>query len=224
MNVKLAIARRQLGTALALFLEDKDPVSVHCLACGGGEIAYRIAHALGDSPALHGVVPWLDHVVTHNPEAQLKDLLSHRNRFWNAMKHATSRDGQMRSDDNLLAQFDDQQNDELLFISHIDFALAYGTLTVEAHAFQWWFMARYPSIFGPSELQDLADEKFPGIENLPRHKAKRQLRRAIERDRKDRAKMSHPRTDRRQLILGRETHPLKQDSAEETPNQSTTFH
>jgi hypothetical protein len=36
---KAQIARRQLGTALALFIEDLDPVSVHTLACAGGEIA-----------------------------------------------------------------------------------------------------------------------------------------------------------------------------------------
>jgi hypothetical protein len=36
---KTEIARRQLGTALALFIEDRDPVSVHTLACAGCEIA-----------------------------------------------------------------------------------------------------------------------------------------------------------------------------------------
>lgn len=35
-DLKAAVARRQLGTALALFLDDSDPISVHCLACGGG--------------------------------------------------------------------------------------------------------------------------------------------------------------------------------------------
>jgi hypothetical protein len=31
---KLEVVRRQLGTALALFLNDHDPVSVHVLASG----------------------------------------------------------------------------------------------------------------------------------------------------------------------------------------------
>jgi hypothetical protein len=35
---KTQIARRQLGTALALFLENYDPVSVHTLTCAGCEI------------------------------------------------------------------------------------------------------------------------------------------------------------------------------------------
>ena len=33
------LARRQLGTALYLFLNDLDSISVHSLACGGGELS-----------------------------------------------------------------------------------------------------------------------------------------------------------------------------------------
>ena len=51
MNLtKAKVARRQLGTALALFLEDRDPVSVHMLACAGGELADHLAHAKGATP------------------------------------------------------------------------------------------------------------------------------------------------------------------------------
>jgi hypothetical protein len=32
---KTQVARRHLGTALALFLDDRDPVPVHTLACAG---------------------------------------------------------------------------------------------------------------------------------------------------------------------------------------------
>jgi hypothetical protein len=43
---KIQVARRQLGTALALFIEDLDPISVHTLACAGGEIAEQIEQRL----------------------------------------------------------------------------------------------------------------------------------------------------------------------------------
>jgi hypothetical protein len=36
---KIHVARRQLGVALALFLEDLDPIVVHVLACTAGEVA-----------------------------------------------------------------------------------------------------------------------------------------------------------------------------------------
>ncbi|WP_347882443.1 hypothetical protein [Bradyrhizobium sp. SSUT18] len=40
---KLNVARHQLGTALDLFIKDRDPVAVQCLACGGGELIEAIA-------------------------------------------------------------------------------------------------------------------------------------------------------------------------------------
>jgi hypothetical protein len=42
---KIQVARSQLVTALDLFTRDKDPISVHCLACGGGEVIEGLAEA-----------------------------------------------------------------------------------------------------------------------------------------------------------------------------------
>jgi hypothetical protein len=47
---KADIARRQLGTALALFLDDADSVSVHTLACAGSEIAEHLTRKAGAEP------------------------------------------------------------------------------------------------------------------------------------------------------------------------------
>ena len=47
-RLKIECARRQLGTALDLYLRDLDPVSVHCLANGGCElIQFHAAKAGG---------------------------------------------------------------------------------------------------------------------------------------------------------------------------------
>ncbi|WSG96600.1 hypothetical protein U8P76_06885 [Rhizobium johnstonii] len=43
MSIKIQIARAQLGTALDLFIRDRDPYSVHSLACGGSEIVEGLA-------------------------------------------------------------------------------------------------------------------------------------------------------------------------------------
>ena len=40
---KTHITRRQLGVALALFLEDLVPLVVHVLACNAGEVAEYLA-------------------------------------------------------------------------------------------------------------------------------------------------------------------------------------
>jgi hypothetical protein len=40
---KLDVARHQLGTALDLFIRDRDPIAVQCLECGGSELIEAIA-------------------------------------------------------------------------------------------------------------------------------------------------------------------------------------
>jgi hypothetical protein len=44
---KVEVSRQQLGTALSLFLDDQDAVSVHTLACAGGEIAEHLTRIAG---------------------------------------------------------------------------------------------------------------------------------------------------------------------------------
>ncbi|UVO52910.1 hypothetical protein [Sphingomonas sp. SUN039] len=203
--IKLAIARRQLGTALALFLDDKDPVSVHCLACGGGELAYRLAQSVGKES-------WFDTTLAANPTIRWKELFGHRNRFWNAMKHATDREGLLRTDDDLLSQFNDAQNDELLFISIYDFGSASeGYAPLEMFLFMYWFNARYPDLLGPCELQSQSEALFPEIVNASRREAKSRLRRVIDRYRKNPSLWLHRRHDQRQLILNQQAHPLPEE-------------
>jgi hypothetical protein len=51
MNLdKTQVARRHLGTALALFLDDLDPVSVHTLACAGCEVVEHLTRKAGVEP------------------------------------------------------------------------------------------------------------------------------------------------------------------------------
>jgi hypothetical protein len=42
-RTKLDVALRQLGTAMDLFIRDRDPVAVQCLPCGGAELIEAIA-------------------------------------------------------------------------------------------------------------------------------------------------------------------------------------
>lgn len=214
MSIKLAIARRQLGTALALFLDDDDPVSVHCLACGGGEIAYQLA-SRNDRRS------WIDLVLTSNPNSNLRGLLGQRNEYWNAMKHAAQRDGSLRDDDELMQQFADELNDEILFVGWYDFACAGGVLPIEAHVYQRWFLARYPSVLDDNELRDELARPFDDISKLSREQAKRQLHRSIEALRNNRKALRDVRLDRRKLILDRRLHPLTDEPVSATSDGLT---
>lgn len=50
MRLQIESARRQLGTALQLFLEDKDSVSIQCLAGNGAEVMEFYAKKAGKQP------------------------------------------------------------------------------------------------------------------------------------------------------------------------------
>lgn len=49
---KLDAARRQLETAIALYFQDGDPVSIHTLACAAHEIIQTLNHKSGGQPTL----------------------------------------------------------------------------------------------------------------------------------------------------------------------------
>src|SRR3954464_14557601 len=128
---KILVARAQLVTALDLFIRDKDPISVQCLACGGGEVVEALAEAL-DQAVL------ATHILKTQPDLDRKALRVLRNRYWNAFKHFSDRTGFSRSDEELLARFDDTQNDAALFVGWWDYATLQKKLPVAAQVFQVW--------------------------------------------------------------------------------------
>lgn len=200
-SVKAAVARRQLGTALALFLADDDPVSVHCLACGGGEIADFLAKDAGAKP-------FSQHALEVHPNMKESELVSLRNQYWNAMKHAFTRYGKVRSDGELLAGFNDEHNDHVLYIGWHDYASAVGRLPIEAQAFQVWYFANFPEKLADEHPILGVNRLFPGIRDLKRSEKKRALNHKISWARRQRDIMQDPRTERRKLILERMAAPL----------------
>lgn len=200
-NLKAEIARRQIGTALALFIADDDPVSVHCLACGGGELADYLAKAAGETA-------FSQHALNEFPEMKRNELQTLRNKYWNAMKHASTLNGKVRSDNELLSQFDDSHNDHVLFIAWHDYTPATGSMPIEAQVFQAWYFANFPEKLALQVDASGYENIFPNIQAMKRSEKKRLLRRRIEWVRKNKDVMNHPKTDRRKLILGRASAPL----------------
>lgn len=80
---KIEVARRQLSTALWLFLEDLDPVSVHTLVGAGCELAEHLARDVGGSP-------FLEHVLRTNPELTRQRYYGLARQYYNAFKHLTT--------------------------------------------------------------------------------------------------------------------------------------
>jgi hypothetical protein len=190
---KTQVARRQLGTALALFIEDLDPVSVHALACAGGEVAEYLAVKSGGHP-------FSGHALATFRSTTLREIRRIRNQFWNSFKHATTRDAQPRIDEDLLERFTDVQNDHALFVGWYDYVLATKTMPIEAQAFQAWYFALYPDKLNPEVDATRYANLFPGIRELSRVDQKEALRQAIAAARQDAAIMADPNTERAHLI------------------------
>jgi len=191
MRLKIESARRQLGTALALYLDDRDPVSVHCLAGGGCEVIdFWARKADGE--------PFVTHILDEHPHLNIASVRTLQRQFWNAFKHATNKEDQERADETVLANFSDEQNDIALFIGWFDYGLVTGTMPIEAQVHQLWYLSKNPEKANPCQAYD---GYFPNINSVPRVEQKKRLREAIEAERSNNEVMSDPKTDARPLIL-----------------------
>jgi hypothetical protein len=198
-DLKIEVARRQLGTAMDLYLRDLDPVSVHCLANGGSELIEFYAKKLSGEALLTGFVET-------KPGTTFVELRRIQRQYWNAFKHATmlyqkNKPIEERDDDLLLATFTDEQNDLALVIGWYDYQRATGKMPIEAQAQQAWFFALHPEKLEARHSPQKYEEHFPGLRARSRVEQKRMLNEAIEKAKADEGKMSAARTERRPLVL-----------------------
>jgi hypothetical protein len=167
-------------------VEDLDPVSVHALACAGGEMAEHLTRKAGAEP-------FAEHALATFPDLQPRKLRRLRNQYWDAFKRATARDGQAREDQELLEPFSSQQNDHALLIGWYDYERAIEALPIEAPAFQAWYFALYPGRLNPAFDGSAYEALFPGLREMSCPERKKALREAIGRARAKPSIMAHPR-------------------------------
>jgi hypothetical protein len=185
---KLDVARHQLGTATDLFIRDRDPVSVQCLACGAAELIEKIA-------ALENAEPLSTHMLQTRPDLDIAKLAAIQRQYWNAFKHMTTRKGEVRDDSEKLAAFDDTQNDAALFVGWWDYQQVTGKLPLPAQVFQlWWYALNERKVAPDADMAEIR-KVFPDIMVADRVEQKRRLRRTIEKYRNDKAILQDPRTE-----------------------------
>lgn len=192
-QLKLAIARAQLGTALDLFAKDKDAFSVHALACAGCEIIEGLAETSGFSTLS-------THILETHPDIDMSKIRKLRNQHWNAIKHFYMHDQRTaRNDADLMADFSDQHNDMPLFMGWFDYVQITGRLPVAVQVFQVWWYALYEEKITGEDSVDAVRQLFPGLASVDRAEQKRRLRRAIEKYRTRKDILSDTRTERHAL-------------------------
>jgi hypothetical protein len=191
---KSDIARCQLGTALDMFIQGQDPVSVHCLAMAGGEVAEWLAENAGGEP-------FKSHILETFPVSNLKEIRKLQRQYWNAFKHATERDGKAREDEKLLASFDPTVNDHMLFVGWHDYGMAGLALPIEAQIFEAWYLAKYPEKVSSEASIGGVEYVFPNLSLLSPDEQHDKLAEAIIKWRQCAAVMEDPGTDRRPLVM-----------------------
>lgn len=195
MDIKLAVARAQLGTALSLFIQDRDPISVHALACGGAEVMEGLAEQ-------SGLATLSSHILATFPDVDFAKVKRLRNQYWNAIKHFYKADNRTaREDEDLMADFSDRANDAVLFMGWLDYMQRQARLPVEVQVFQvWWYAtneSRMADHVDPTPYRSL----FPGIATQSRQEQKRRLARMVEKYRRDPAILADPRTEPGRLVM-----------------------
>jgi hypothetical protein len=176
MSLKIEIARRQLGMATHLYLQDVDPVSVHCLANAGCELMHFYAKKVTGKALLSFAVL--------APAVDFTKLRQLQRQYWITFKHATEqgKPSEERDDDELLQQFTDENNDLALVIGWADYHRATGKLPIEAQVQQGWYFALYPEKHSDPELAEKSLVVFPNL-------------------RTQKETMSSPGTEQRSLVL-----------------------
>jgi hypothetical protein len=169
-------------------------VSVHTLASAGSEIAEHLTSLVGQTP-------FSAHALASIPNLKIGELLRVRRQFYNAFKHATTLDSEVRDDRALLYRFEDEQNNHLLFIGWHDYWNGIGKTPIEAQVFQVWYFALYQDKLNPEHDPRPFLEMFPDLTTQSPAMRKETLRRQIATSFTDLKLRSHPGTDPRPLIL-----------------------
>ena len=132
-TIKVKVARAQLGSAMDLFIRDKDAYSVQALACGGCEVIDGVAK-------LNNINRFALHIMRNYPDVDEKRDQAAAEPI---LERHQARDQPQRSHAELLEllkSFDDRANDVPLFKGWRDYHLVTGALPIAVQVFQvWWY-------------------------------------------------------------------------------------
>jgi hypothetical protein len=182
---KLEAARRQLVTAIRLFFEDADSISVYTLA----HAAWEVLDALC---ANRGLILFRGQMSGANglSEEEIKRIANYGRNFF---KHAE------RDPEKVLEDFTDDRNDHVLLGATMDFGMLATTKPMEVQVFQIWYFAAHSEKALRPEMDaiiDAADVQFPKLATLSRRKQKEAGLRVLIAALRDKKLMTHPSTDR----------------------------
>ena len=155
---KIEVARRQLVTAIQLFFEGGDPVSIYSLASNAWEVIDVLCNKAG-------VSSMSNETRGHVPAG--KDLKRDyvNSPYRNFFKHAD------RDPDAKLSSFDESNVDSIMMLAVEDYIRLNKRSPVEFQAFQLWYLATHIDKVADAALAKVlrpVDRFLPNIRNLSR--------------------------------------------------------
>ena len=192
-NLKLKVARHQLGMALKLFIEDADPISIHSLACGAAEILDSLCNAQQKDTF---------YKISAFPEVTKINFNTARNKYWNAFKHINDKSGNLRDGDvDLMNNFSDNVNDWVLYTAWYDYMQLIRALPIEAQVFQVWFHALNFNKLDPNFDNSAYKSFFPNLTAKMRKEQKLDLLNVVKEYINDQELLNDPKTEKDSLGL-----------------------
>lgn len=152
---KVDAAIRQLDTAIELFFEKRDPVSVRTLVGAAGRILSDLVEHKKPGTS------WRSNTVKSMPMLNAKEVYEILNSTPNFLKHADD-------DPNAVHIFTEGENEDLIFMATLECGEIHPT-TLQMQVFQIWYMAAYPDYF-PHDNQPAQATKdvLPALASLTR--------------------------------------------------------
>ena len=167
---KMEVSKRQLVTAIRLFFEGGDPVSVFTLAANAWEIIDELCNKAGIDSISNQ---------TRGHVLESKDLKRDyiNSPYRNYFKHAD------RDPDAVLKDFDERKCDGVILLAVEDYLRLNLKAPVEFQVFQLWYLALNIEKVSDNHLNRIlasTNELFPNINNIKRKEQLELGRKAME--------------------------------------------
>lgn len=186
---KIDAARKQLVSAVQMFFNNGDPVSVHTLATSAWEIVYTLSKREG----IEGLSSETEGRLTTGKRLR-EDYINKPYR--NFFKHAD------RDPDAVLEDFTDEANDPILILLCEDYNRYCPKAPIESQLFPIWFLAVNREKIDPkreNELTPIIETHFPDIIGIDRYGQKRMGAKALQNSLQDKSLLDDPKTDTREI-------------------------
>lgn len=151
---KLDAARRQILTAIRLYFNYGDIVSMHTLASAAFKITQNICDTSPDLP--DSLTDWIDELVKPEAKQMFWKKLHETANFFKHADHAP----------NAVHEFYPEQTENMLFHAVYQYRQLTGGWSAEIRLFSTWYMLQHPEAFNtPRETIDLGTSLYGGERN-----------------------------------------------------------